>query len=338
MIRQPPVKTVFLTGGTGFIGSHVARKFMSEGWGVRALVRNPSRPGLLPPGVEVVPAALVEVPKYRDAMRDCQVVLHLAGTVKACSLKEYRESNARGTEAVARAAADACPGGMFVLVSSQSAAGPSRTGRPVGEYDPPRPVSWYGISKHEGEQAVRRYRNGPWCVVRPCVVYGPGDPGVLELFKTVESGWAPILAGGRTRIQLIAVEDLARILYASALRPELSGRTTFAAGQTVTTGELAREIAALRRPPAREFPVPAWAVRAAGAWESLRQRLTGKARPFNADKAREVLQSDWTCDSGSLLRDLQISVSDFQPWKQGFRTLCRCYVASQWLRPSMWAV
>ena len=101
---------------------------------------------------------------------------------------------------------------------------------------------------------------------------------------------------------------------------------------------LTRAIAALRRPPAREIPLAAWAIRAAGAWESLRQRLTGTARPFNADKAREVLQDDWTCDSGPLLHDLQISVSDFQPWKQGFRTLCRCYISSQVLRPSMWAV
>jgi dihydroflavonol-4-reductase len=332
------VKTLFLTGGTGFVGSHAARRFLREGWRVRALVRNPQRPGLLPQGVEVVPGALADVQKYRAALRDCHAVLHVAGTVKACSLEDYREANARGAESVARAAADACPGAMFVLVSSQSAAGPSRTGRPVGESDPPRPISWYGISKLEGEQAVRRHRNGPWCVIRPCVVYGPGDPGVLELFKTVESGWAPILAGGRTRIQLIAVEDLAGILYASALRPELSGRTAFAAGQTVTTGELTREIAALRRPPARQLPVPEWAVRAAGAWESLRQRLTGKARPFNADKAREVLQGNWTCDPGPLLHDLRISVSDFQPWKEGFRTLCRCYVAAQWLRRSMWAV
>jgi dihydroflavonol-4-reductase len=332
------VKTLFLTGGTGFVGSHAARKFMSEGWRVRALVRNPDRPGLLPRGAEVIPGALADVPKYWDALRDSNVVLHVAGAVKACSLEEYREANARGAESVARAAADACPQAMFVLVSSQSAAGPSRDGSPVREDDPPRPVSWYGISKLEGEQAVCRHRNGPWCVVRPSVVYGPGDPGVLELFKTVQSGWAPILAGGQTRIQLIAVEDLTRILYAVALRPELSGRTTFAAGQTVTTRDLTREIAALRNPPARAIPFPAWAVRLAGAWESLRQRATGKARPFNRDKAREILQGDWTCDPGPLLNDLQISVSDFKPWKQGLRDVCRCYVAAQWLRPPKWSV
>ena len=106
----------------------------------------------------------------------------------------------------------------------------------------------------------------------------------------------------------------------------------------MTTGELTREIARLRQPPPREIPVPAWALRAAGGWESLRQWATGRARPFNRDKAREILSGDWVCDPGPLLRDLQISSSEFQPWKEGIRTLCRWYVAEQWLRPSRWSV
>ena len=51
MVRM---KTVFLTGGTGFIGSHAARRFLAHGWRVRALVRRPERAGLLPRGVEMV--------------------------------------------------------------------------------------------------------------------------------------------------------------------------------------------------------------------------------------------------------------------------------------------
>src|SRR5687768_13431779 len=95
-LASPLVKTVFLTGGTGFVGSHTAHRFQSEGWRVRALVRNPERTGLLPAGVEVVPGALSDTDKYRPAMRDCTVVLHVAGIVKACTLEQYRDSNARG--------------------------------------------------------------------------------------------------------------------------------------------------------------------------------------------------------------------------------------------------
>jgi hypothetical protein len=193
---------------------------------------------------------------------------------------------------------------MFVLVSSQAAAGPARDGRAVTEDDEPCPVSWYGLSKLEGENAVARSFPGPWCIIRPAVVYGPGDPGLLEMFRVVQKGIAPILAGGRRRLQLIAVQDLARMLVAAASRPDLARRRGFAATDVVSMGELARKIAVLRSPPAKPFPVPAIAIRAAGAIESIRQWLTRRPRPFNRDKAREILQNDWLCDAGPMLRDL----------------------------------
>lgn len=330
------MRTAFITGATGFVGSHTAALFLREGWRVRALVRRPDRTGLLPPGAEVVHGTLADQSSYRDALGGCDAVLHIAGLVKARKLAEYRAANAAGAEAVARVAADVCPQAMFVLVSSQAAAGPSRDGRPVAETDVPRPVSWYGRSKLEGEQQVERQVRGPWCVVRPSVVYGPGDPGVLELFKVVQSRFAPVLAGGRSRVQLIAVEDLARVLLAAATRFDLTGRRLFAAGDVVTLRELIGFISALRRPPAWKVPVPAAAVRLLGWWESLRQAVTRSARPFNRDKAREMLQTDWLCDAEPMMRDLRLS--DIRPWRAGIRDLCRCYVTAGWLRPTVWAV
>jgi nucleoside-diphosphate-sugar epimerase len=330
------LKTAFITGATGFVGSHTAQLFLKNGWRVKALVRRPDVPGLLPPGTEVVRGDLSDEPSYRPALDGCDAVLHVAGVVKARKLSEYLAGNAAGAESVARSAAQVCPQAMFVLVSSQAAAGPARDGTPVREADEPRPVSWYGRSKLEGERAVERQARGPWCVVRPSVVYGPGDPGVLELFKTVQRGIAPIVAGGRARVQLIAVQDLARVLYAAAERPNLSRRRGFAAAEVVTIRDLMTHVAGLRRRPAWRVPVPAALVRAAGAWESARQVVTGKARPFNRDKAREMLQRDWLCDPGPLLRDCE--VSDLRPWQEGIRDTCRCYVSAGWLRPDVWGV
>lgn len=353
------MKTVFLTGGTGFVGSHTAEQFLANGWHVKALVRDPSCPGRLPIGVDVVPGDLLSRDTYRAAMRGCEAVVHVAGVVKALNLQGYRRVNRDGAEAVVATAAAACPEAMFVLVSSQAAAGPARAGRAITEADPPRPVSWYGQSKLEGEEAVARSYPGAWCAIRPSVVYGPGDVGLLEMFRVVQKGFAPIMAGGGRRLQLIAVRDLARILVAAADRPDLAKRRGFAATDVVSMGDLVRGIAELRRPPVKLVPVPAIAIRAAGAVESVRQWITRRPRPFSWDKAREILQSDWLCDARPLLRDLLgvespiiggavLSVTEesavppaapqLTPWQQGLRDLCRCYVRDKWLRQNIWAV
>src|SRR5215470_14438297 len=268
-----PVPTVFLSGGTGFVGSHVAKVFLAEGWRVRALARMPARAGLLPGEVEIVRGDLAETDAYRDHLRGCAAVVHCAGVTRARTLAEFRRVNVAGTEAIASAASDSCPDAMFVHVSSQAAAGPARTGVPVREADPPAPVSWYGRSKLEAELAVAGHHGGRWCVVRPSVVCGAGDRGLLSIFTVVALGIAPILGGGRRRLQLLAVEDLARVLFTASQRPDLHGRHGFAAGDTVSMGELVREIAALRVPRARAVAVPDAAVRLLGLMASLRERL-----------------------------------------------------------------
>jgi nucleoside-diphosphate-sugar epimerase len=325
------LKTVFFTGATGFVGSHAARLFLSQGWKVRALVRRPERPGLLPAGAEVVAGDLADG-GYRKALEGSDVIVHVAGTTKARSLEEYAASNTRGTEALVRAASDAAASARFVLVSSQSAAGPSRGGSPVREEDAPAPVSWYGISKLEGERAVERGWEGSWTIVRPSVVYGAGDSGMLQLFSTVAGGWAPVLAGGRRRIQLIWAPDLARVLFSAATRPELEGRRGFAAGPPLTMAELVEYVAALRRPPARRVPIPAIAIRGAGWIETFRETITGKSRPFNRDKAREILQPDWVCDAIPLLRDA--GVEELRPWREGIAETIGWYQREGWIRPA----
>ena len=327
--------TLFLTGGTGFIGSHVARVFLAHGWGVRALVRRPERAGLLPGGVDMVRGDLTDPATYRHHLKGCAAVLHCAGATRARSLAEYRRVNVAVTEAIVHAAVAACPEAMFVHVSSQAAAGPSRGGAPVREADPPDPVSWYGLSKLEGEAAVARHHPGPWCVVRPSVVYGAGDPGLLQMFSVVARGVAPILAGGSRRVQLLAAEDLARMLFAAAQRPDLHGRRGFAAGDTVSMGDLAREVANLRTPRARTIPLPDAALRLLGLVESVRAALTRTARPFNRDKVREILQTDWLCDSEPFLRDLRVTAAT--RWREGIRRTCRWYVEARWLAPDAFA-
>jgi nucleoside-diphosphate-sugar epimerase len=291
----------FVSGATGFVGGHAARALCSEGWRVRALARNPEAPGArslagLP--LDLVTGDLSEGARktLRDALRDCRAIVHVAGLVKARSLEDYRETNVRATERLLAAGNAAAPEALFVLVSSQAAAGPARGGRPVREEDLPRPISWYGLSKREGEEAVAREWKGPWIVLRPSVVYGPGDRGLLTFFAAAARGWVPVPAGSN-RIQMIHASRAALGIARAAGRPDLSGRSGFLSDpEPVRIADLARAIANLPKRRARLLPIPASLVRAAGALETLREFLTGVSRPFNSDKAREILAGDWLCE------------------------------------------
>ena len=262
------------------------------------------------------------------AASGCGAIVHVAGLVKARTLEDYREVNARGTARLVAAASRTAPEATFVLVSSQAAAGPARGGRPVRPDDPAQPVSWYGMSKLEGEDEVRRGWPGPWLIVRPGVIYGPGDPGLLTYFRMAARGWVPVPAG-RSRIQGAPAGWVGSALASAAGRPDLAGRTAFlCAADPVTLGGLAGAVAALRSPAARLLPVPDVFVQALGALETIRETVTRRSLPFNADKARELLAGEWTCEPGLVS---ELGLPPPEPLERGLREAWDWYRRAGWL-------
>ena len=95
----------------------------------------------------------------------------------------------------------------LVHVSSLAAAGPSPDGTPLDEDALPHPVSHYGRSKLEGERVVREIKPDT-VIVRPPVVYGPGDTGVFRILKSISRGWILQIGGGRRWFSAVYVDDL----------------------------------------------------------------------------------------------------------------------------------
>jgi nucleoside-diphosphate-sugar epimerase len=324
--------TAFLTGGTGFLGGHVARALCAEGWTVRLLARDPERARSGPLQdlpVEIVAGDLSDEDLLARSLRGASAIVHVAGLVKARSLAEYRAVNVEGTRRLLAAGGRSSPDAMWVQVSSQAAAGPSREGRPVCEADASAPISWYGLSKREGELAVAESWEGPWIVLRPCVVFGPGDRGLFVYFRMAAAGWIPLPAG-HARIQMIDAKRASLAIARAASRRDLSGRVGFLCDpEPVRLSELAGRIAALPSRPARVFPVPNAAVRLLGLGETLRELVTRHSRPFNADKAREVLAGDWLCDGEPMARALGLPPPP--PLAEGLRSLWDWYRGAGWL-------
>src|SRR5215472_2767118 len=300
--------TCFLTGGTGFVGHHVAAALAAQGWDVRALVRGDvarlDRLGKL--AVTPVAGDLSEGTVLAAALSGCDAIVHVAGVVKARTLDEYREGNVRATQRLVEWGSRVCPNARFVLVSSQAAAGPARNGMPVTDDDPPHPISWYGLSKREGEEAVERGWMGPWIIVRPSVVYGPGDRGLLVMFQAAARGLLPVPAGS-SRIQTIYADQAGYAIARAAESSAPTGRARFLSDpDPVAIQQLCEALARLRQPPAKLIPIPNLILKTAGALETLRESLTRRSRPFNADKAREILAGDWLCDGSPLRQNLNI--------------------------------
>ena len=308
---------VALTGGTGFVGSHVADALLAGGFRVRALVRRPDDLAWLAgTSVELVKGD-VRDPSALPALVDgAAAVVHVAGKTSARNEEAYMAANAAGAGNVAAAARAHAAGAPVVLVSSQAAGGPSEDGRPVKATDAPHPVSAYGRSKLAGEAAVRR-SGAPFTILRPCAVYGPRETAIRDLFVAASRGVVPVLAGGRPRIQLVYGPDLAAsVVGALALEP--LGRTFYAAHPEVLDyGSIAETLAGLpsRRP--FRLPVPGVAIRGAGHIAGALSAFAKGPAVFNADKANEMLQEAWLCDAS----DAQVSLG--QPFRTDFRTGAR---------------
>ncbi len=283
-----------VTGGTGFIGSHLVEALCAQGQQVRCLVRR-NRP--LPAGAEPAHGDLVSGEGLEEAVQGVDTVIHLAGVTKALSRNEYYAGNAGGTENLAKIVAKSRYTIRLVYVSSLSAIGPGTEGAPVSEDAEPHPIGDYGKSKLEGEKIVRALLPGA-VIVRPAVVYGPRDTDVFQLFKSISKGFALEMSGGERWAQAIYVKDLVEGLLAAARSPQGAGRAYFLAhAQAVSWTELRLVAAGIMRKQLRVIRIPAALAYTVGGCAELWSQLTRKPGIVSREKVREAMCRYWTCDT-----------------------------------------
>jgi nucleoside-diphosphate-sugar epimerase len=302
---------VFLTGATGFVGRHVAASLAAAGHELRCLVRSPEKAAhLRDSGHDLAVGGLLDAGVVRDAVRDVDAVVHVAGLIAARSHDEMRRVNVTGSGLLAAACRSAPRSPRrFVLISSLAAGGPSGPGcRGVREEDPPRPVSRYGASKLDGERAVRRALGEgiELTVLRPPAVYGPHDRGILEFFRIAATGFRVRLGSRARPISIVHGEDLADATRRALETPEAAGRTYYVANrESYAMDDLVARIADAVGGRGLTVRVPDVAIRVAGAIAEEVARLQGKTPVFSRDKVREFLAPGWVCDPSRAYEELR---------------------------------
>lgn len=333
---------VFVSGGTGFVGSHIVEALLERGDDVVCLVRDVRKIERLFPTRQRRPrfvgGNLGDATALRAGCEGADVILHVAGVIAAKSRREFFRVNVEGTKGILATAARAAPAlGRFVYLSSLAAIGPSARGMPLTEDAPARPVSAYGESKLAAEEAVRA-STLPWTIVRPPTVYGPRDREILRVFRMARRGLIPLVGSPEQQLSIIHVRDLAQACIAAIAGPA-ERRTYFAShADTVTSRQFALAIhAAVRaaRPSVRGrdrpmlLPIPAPLARIILAASGGLARALGRATVLSGDKIPEFLADAWTCSPAALERDTGWRAET--PLARGLDETAAWYTSHGWL-------
>jgi nucleoside-diphosphate-sugar epimerase len=317
-----------VTGGTGFVGSHLVDALLRTGWKVTALARSPSKAAtLIERGVTVVSGDLHLQSALLQAVKDQDIIYHVAGAIAARNEAEFLHANRDGTRNLALAAER---GGCsrFVLVSSLAAGGPSPRGAPLSGSEAPHPVTAYGRSKLAAEQAVRT-SGLSWSIVRPPIVYGPRDREILKLFRVARLGIAPVFGTGDQELSAIHAVDLAGALLAVAEASQSVHRTYNACHPEVfTSSEFSRTIGSVMGRAVTPVRIPSGLGRILLRVTEASARVAGQTTILTTDKANEFFQPAWTGDPAPLMRD--------SGWRPTFDLRSGLADTYQWYRKAGW--
>lgn len=284
MSGEPGQRVAFVTGATGCIGSALVGRLSREGWRVVALVRNRAQTGFLNSwsNVELVEGDLAERGRIAGAMRNCEIVFHLAAKVHAAPktpLSEFICANVEGTRNVVAAAIENQVK-HFVLVSTVAVY--AESDEVLDETSATVPATAYGLSKLESERIVRESPLST-TVLRLPVVYGPQDRGnVSKLIGVIRRGRYFIVGDGRNLKSMVAVENVVDAALV-VTNKQASGTYIVSDARPYSQAEIAETIAELLgRPKPKAFP--RWLLLLAGRAADLVARLTGVALPISADR------------------------------------------------------
>lgn len=294
---------VLLTGGSGFVGSCVAKRLLDGGHRVTVAVR----------GSEVGFDARLKFWRFKElsadqdwaaALEGKSLVIHCAARVHVMSdsavdpLTDFRNVNVDGTCALARQAAEA---GVrrFIFISSVKVNGESTSlGLPYRADDIPAPKDFYGISKFEAEQGLRKVATETGMevvIIRPPLVYGPGVKGNFAgMIKLVRNGFPLPLGAIHNKRSFVGVDNLVDLIIRCIDHPAAANQVFLAGdGADLSTTELLRGVGKAMGKPARLIPVPTGTLQLGATLlgkKAMAQRLLGSLQ-VDISKTCELL--DW---------------------------------------------
>ncbi|MGD8534831.1 MAG: NAD(P)-dependent oxidoreductase [Candidatus Aminicenantes bacterium] len=303
-----PMK-VLITGGTGFIGSHLIELFLKKNTEVFALVRNLNNlkwvKGL---DIQLLKGDLFSFPSLPAGI---DYVFHAAGITKASRAADYYTVNHQGTASLFKAlqTQKVFPK-RIIYLSSLAAVGPSSDSGPVQETTPAHPITDYGRSKLLGETVALKFKDSyPVVILRIGAVFGPRDIDSLNYFKWIKRGILPTLASKPMRVSLCYVKDLVEASYLCSQK-ELASGEIFNIANPVPHNwdDIGRAAGQALGIGLKKVKIPLPLLYLAALTSEIRSRIRRSPTIFDRNKFQDMKQKGWIADTSKATEKLS-----FQP-------------------------
>ena len=318
---------ILVTGGTGFVGSHVCRQLMCGGHAVRLLVRNIEKAQVyyqqLDEGMpELVLGDVTDGESVKAALASCDAVVHAAAAtpVQMETVEKMFAVNVGGVKQVVGNAL-ALKTKHIVCISSITAIFDEDADKVTPSAPPASSKLPYGQSKVESEIYLRELQaqGAPISIVYPGGVIGPDDPGFSDSFKAlkhrIENGFRIFGDGG---MQYIDVRDLAALICSLAIKGG-SGRFLMP-GVYATWTELADTVESVSGCQLQRIPAQGWKLRLVGRITDFVRHFKEVDTPISAETMRyatlwpNIKNTDELAQRGLSLRSTRETFADAIAW------------------------
>ena len=322
-----------VTGANGFVGSHLVDYLLEKKINVRCLVRKSSDLRWLDgKDVEIFDCGLSDKAGILKAFLNVDYIFHVAGVVKAKKQEGYFKGNVESTKNLLDVIVENnIPIKRFVIVSSQTVTGPSRNGKPVNEESECKPMTTYARSKLAQEKLVMSYADKiPVTICRAPAVFGERDTEIFIYFQTFNKGLTTLIGFDEKILSLVHAADLAEGLYLAAISDKSIGKLYFISSEKFYSWvELGKITSKVLNKNALKIRIPHFIVYTIAAVAQLFAMFSSKPATLNIEKAKDLVQNSWTCDTSKAVRELgykqNISI------EEGIRRTCEWYKDMKWI-------